>query len=223
RLRYGRDSARPSRAAEPSRLGRGRGPPALGHRRRLAHRSAPGGSIGRRSLVPADGAAYPGGRRPRPRRRGTARRSPGSAQRRGRPPLLPSQTRPAAESRRAPPLRWHGGWEASLVRSLSEAAGRPSRYPTPSPAVPRWPAAPFGPWLSLLLLAVLVKVLLISLTLIEFGASPDPLTVLGRAWDQWDAQHYLYLATHGYAATGDARNLIAFFPLYPALIGALAL
>ena len=109
------------------------------------------------------------------------------------------------------------------MRSLSEAAGRPSRYPTPSPAVPRWPAAPFGPWLSLLLLAVLVKVLLISLTLIEFGASPDPLTVLGRAWDQWDAQHYLYLATHGYAATGDARNLIAFFPLYPALIGALAL
>src|SRR5207253_4831701 len=142
--------------------------------------------------------------------------------RRGRPPLLPSPTRPAAESRRAPPLRWHGGWEASLVRSLSEAAGRPSRYPTPSPAVPRWPAAPFGPWLSLLLLAVLVKVLLIILTVIEFGVSPDPLTVLGRAWDHWDAQHYLYLATHGYGATGDARNLIAFFPLYPALISAVA-
>ena len=108
------------------------------------------------------------------------------------------------------------------MRSLSEAAGRPSRYPTPSPAVPRRPAERFAPWLSLLLLALLVKVLLASLTLFEFGASPDPLTVLGQAWDQWDAQHYLYLATHGYAATGDARNLIAFFPLYPALIGALA-
>src|SRR5207302_177781 len=54
------------------------------------------------------------------------------------------------------------------------------------------------------------------------AAGPDPLTVLGQAWDQWDARHYLFLATHGYAANGDARNLIAFFPLYPALIGALA-
>src|SRR3989442_4986327 len=142
--------------------------------------------------------------------------------RRGRPPRGPSPCRPVAEPRRAPPRRWRGRWEASLVRSLSEAAGRPSRYPTPSPAVPRRPAERFAPWLSLLVLALLVKILLVSLTLIEFGASPDPLTVLGQAWDQWDARHYLYLATHGYGATGEARNLIAFFPLYPALIGALA-
>ena len=78
------------------------------------------------------------------------------------------------------------------------------------------------PWLSLLLLALLVKALLVTLTLIEVGAGPDPLTALGRAWDQWDARHYLYLATHGYGAAGDARNLIAFFPLYPALISAVA-
>ena len=78
------------------------------------------------------------------------------------------------------------------------------------------------PWLSLVLLALLVKAVLVTLTLAEFGAGPDPLTALGRAWDHWDAQHYLYLATHGYSATGDARNLIAFFPLYPALISAIA-
>jgi mannosyltransferase PIG-V len=78
------------------------------------------------------------------------------------------------------------------------------------------------PWLNLVLLALLVKGLLVALTLVEYGAGPDPLTALGREWDQWDATHYLYLATHGYSATGDARNLIAFFPLYPALIGALA-
>jgi len=78
------------------------------------------------------------------------------------------------------------------------------------------------PWLSLVLLALLVKAVLVILTLTEFGAGPDPLTALGRAWDHWDAQHYLYLATHGYSATGDARNLIAFFPLYPALISAIA-
>ncbi len=68
----------------------------------------------------------------------------------------------------------------------------------------------------------MVKVLLITLTLVAFGASPDPVSALARTWDQWDAEHYLYLATHGYAATGDARNLIAFFPLYPALISAMA-
>ena len=78
------------------------------------------------------------------------------------------------------------------------------------------------PWLGLVLLSLLVKVVLVTLTLAEFGAGPDPLTALGRAWDHWDAQHYLYLATHGYSATGDARNLIAFFPLYPALISAIA-
>jgi Mannosyltransferase (PIG-V) len=78
------------------------------------------------------------------------------------------------------------------------------------------------PWLRLVLLALTVKVVLVTLTLVEFGAGPDPLTALGRAWDHWDAQHYLYLATHGYSATGDARNLIAFFPLYPALISAIA-
>jgi len=72
------------------------------------------------------------------------------------------------------------------------------------------------------LLALLVKGLLVALTLVEYGASPDPLTALGREWDRWDAAHYLYLATHGYSATGDARNLIAFFPLYPAVISAVA-
>ncbi|HEY4844304.1 MAG TPA: mannosyltransferase family protein [Candidatus Dormibacteraeota bacterium] len=84
------------------------------------------------------------------------------------------------------------------------------------------PADRARPWLTLLLLALLVKALVVTLTLIEFGAGPDPLTALGRVWDQWDARHYLYLATHGYTAAGDARNLIAFFPLYPALISAVA-
>ena len=78
------------------------------------------------------------------------------------------------------------------------------------------------PWVGLLILALVVKAVVVSLTLVEFGAGPDPLTALGRAWDRWDAQHYIYLATHGYTATGDARNLIAFFPLYPALISAIA-
>jgi hypothetical protein len=102
-------------------------------------------------------------------------------------------------------------------------AGRPSsRYGTPTLSIAGIPAARLRPWLTLLALALLVKVALIALTLIAFGADPDPLTALGDAWDKWDARHYVYLATHGYAAAGDARNLIAFFPLYPALISAVS-
>ena len=102
-------------------------------------------------------------------------------------------------------------------------AGRPSsRYGTPTLSIAGLPEDRLRPWLSLLALALLVKAVLVTLTLIEFGTAPDPLTVLGQAWDQWDARHYLYLATHGYGAVGDARNLIAFFPLYPALISAVS-
>ena len=109
------------------------------------------------------------------------------------------------------------------MRTLSETAGTPlTRYPTPSSLEPRSRAERQRPWLRLAGLAILVKALLVALTLVAYGASPDPLTALGREWNQWDATHYLYLATHGYSATGDARNLIAFFPLYPAVISAVA-
>jgi mannosyltransferase PIG-V len=108
------------------------------------------------------------------------------------------------------------------VRSLGEASGGPLRRYRNRSRLRPLSALETRPWLSLILLALLVKGLLIGLTLIEFGAGPDPLTALGRQWDRWDAQHYLYLATNGYSASGDARNLIAFFPLYPALIAAVA-
>ncbi len=109
------------------------------------------------------------------------------------------------------------------MRSLNETAARPlGRYRTPTPSIAGIPADRIRPWLGLLVLALLVKLVLVTLTLIAFGAGPDPLTALGRAWDKWDAQHYLYLATHGYGTAGDTRNLIAFFPLYPALISAVA-
>jgi hypothetical protein len=109
------------------------------------------------------------------------------------------------------------------VKSLSATAAKPlRRYGTRTLPIGGLAPDRIRPWLGLALLSLAVKVGLITLTLVEFGAAPDPLTALGRAWDRWDAQHYLYLATHGYGATGDARNLIAFFPLYPALISAIA-
>jgi hypothetical protein len=109
------------------------------------------------------------------------------------------------------------------VKSLSATAGKPlRRYGTRTFPIVGLAPDRIRPWLALVLLSLAVKVVVVTLTLVEFGAGPDPLTALGRAWDHWDAQHYLYLATHGYGATGDARNLIAFFPLYPALISAVA-
>ena len=109
------------------------------------------------------------------------------------------------------------------MKSLSATAGEPlRRYRTRTFPIGGLSPDRIRPWLGLVVLALAVKAVLVTVTLVEFGAGPDPLTALGRAWDHWDAQHYLYLATHRYSAGGDARNLIAFFPLYPALISAIA-
>ncbi len=40
-------------------------------------------------------------------------------------------------------------------------------------------------------------------------------------WNRWDATHYLTLAEKGYAAAGDSRVLLVFFPLYPWLVRAI--
>ena len=37
-------------------------------------------------------------------------------------------------------------------------------------------------------------------------------------WNHWDATHYLWLAENGYAAAGDNRVALVFFPLYPWLV-----
>lgn len=78
----------------------------------------------------------------------------------------------------------------------------------------RWPA-----WLSLVGITLLVKVVIVAAGLLAAGHTADVLL----QWRHWDASHYLYLAGNGYATAGDARNLIAFFPLYPAAIAGLGL
>ena len=80
---------------------------------------------------------------------------------------------------------------------------------------------PVGAWLSLVGLALLVKALIVGVALARVGAGTDPVGTVFEQWNRWDAPHYLYIATHGYATSGDPRNLIAFFPLYPALIAGL--
>ncbi len=42
-------------------------------------------------------------------------------------------------------------------------------------------------------------------------------------WNHWDAVHYLSLARNGYQATGEARLLIIFYPLFPWVIRLAAL
>ncbi len=37
-------------------------------------------------------------------------------------------------------------------------------------------------------------------------------------WNRWDGPQYLLIAQHGYAASGDQRLALVFFPLYPWLI-----
>jgi Gpi18-like mannosyltransferase len=49
------------------------------------------------------------------------------------------------------------------------------------------------------------------------------LTQLFSIWNRWDGPQYLLIAQHGYAATGDQRLALAFFPLYPWLIRLLAM
>lgn len=41
-------------------------------------------------------------------------------------------------------------------------------------------------------------------------------------WNRWDAPHYLFVAQHGYAPTGEGRLFLVFFPLYPWLVRATA-
>ena len=110
------------------------------------------------------------------------------------------------------------------MRSLPEAAVLPlPGYPTRRPPPATLGALPWGPWLSLVALALLVKLAIAAVGLAIVGTAPDPVTALASQWIHWDAPHYLSIAEFGYARSGDLRNLIAFFPLYPALIQALAL
>ncbi len=74
------------------------------------------------------------------------------------------------------------------------------------------------PWLTLVLLALVVKATLVAIALVDVGLSGAAVPTVETRWNQWDADHYLFLATYGYVPAGDERNFIAFFPLYPGLI-----
>ena len=95
---------------------------------------------------------------------------------------------------------------------------------------PERPVAPFGRWLNTVRgwdWATIWLVLGIKILLLAFGVQAAA-TLAQRhpnwleIWNRWDATHYLRLAEHGYAAVGDSRISLVFFPLYPWLVRAVA-
>jgi Mannosyltransferase (PIG-V) len=107
-------------------------------------------------------------------------------------------------------------------QAMAQTAATPSIGYRTKPAL-RSPKVRWRTWAGIVGLALVVKILIVLAALVASGRTADPATTILLQWRQWDASHYLYLAGHGYATTGDPRNLIAFFPLYPAAIALLGL
>jgi len=61
----------------------------------------------------------------------------------------------------------------------------------------------------------LVSTVFTFLALTDVGLDPSRLAGL---FSNWDARHYLHLATYGYTTSGDPANFIVFFPLFPFLV-----
>jgi len=95
---------------------------------------------------------------------------------------------------------------------------QPQRVAQERSVLPADPRALWAPRLTVVLLALVVKATLVAIALVDAGLSGAAVPTVETRWNQWDADHYLFLATYGYVPAGDERNFIAFFPLYPALI-----
>jgi hypothetical protein len=80
--------------------------------------------------------------------------------------------------------------------------------------------------------SVAAMVLVIKAAVLLYGALSFQITndervrtldELFSIWNRWDGPQYLLIAQRGYAATGDQRLALVFFPLYPWLIRLLAM
>ena len=54
--------------------------------------------------------------------------------------------------------------------------------------------------------------------LLPWDQSIEDLHGYFELWNRWDALNYLHVAEFGYQARGEKQHLLAFYPLYPALI-----
>ncbi len=91
-------------------------------------------------------------------------------------------------------------------------------------ATPTW--RPSEAALRVVAFVLLAKLLLLTYGVVAAEVLRDvPVRTPGEAlalWERWDAVHYLGLAEHGYVGQGEDRWRIAFLPLLPWLIRALA-
>lgn len=71
-------------------------------------------------------------------------------------------------------------------------------------------------WKPLLLSFLSTRLGLIALTVVAAAVSGQPAL---RLWNRWDSRWYVGIATHGYHWSIGGKPAVAFFPLYPLLIG----
>ncbi|MDH3529798.1 MAG: mannosyltransferase family protein, partial [Acidobacteriota bacterium] len=79
-------------------------------------------------------------------------------------------------------------------------------------------------------LKIAASVIAIKLLVVFYGiqtylvATDKPINNIYRVlyiWKRWDAVHYIKIAQDGYAAVGEDRFLLVFYPLYPLLVAIL--
>lgn len=70
---------------------------------------------------------------------------------------------------------------------------------------------------KIILICVVMAVISRLISIAAAGIAKPPLDE--ATWMRWDANHYVTIAKNGYVSSGDDTVLIAFFPLYPAILG----
>lgn len=88
-----------------------------------------------------------------------------------------------------------------------------------SPTITEKKRINFKTWIYIAILAVSVRWVMYLLTYWSLGSTLSFLEHIKTFFQKCgDSPHYLYLAEHGYASSGEKANLIVFYPLYPLLI-----
>lgn len=103
---------------------------------------------------------------------------------------------------------WRG--KAEMINANTPTPLRPTRQ--------RWSAADR----ETALLVLVLKGLVLIFAALSVQTLFDQKETWHTLWTRWDASHYLTLAENGYAAAGDGRFSIVFYPLYPWLVRAVA-
>lgn len=80
---------------------------------------------------------------------------------------------------------------------------------------------------SIIAMVVIIKAAVLAFGTLAFQITNNgaigSLAHVASLWNRWDGPQYLLIARRGYAAAGDRRLALAFFPLYPWLVRMAAL